>query len=64
MAPEVLNKSKYTEKADIYSFGLVLWSMVTGQQPFEDINPFAIANEVAKVRRFLFVLFVLFVLVT
>jgi len=48
MAPEVLNKSKYTEKADIYSFGLVLWSMVSGQQPFEDINPFAIANEVVN----------------
>jgi serine/threonine protein kinase len=50
MAPEVLSKSKYTEKADIYSFGLVLWSMVAGQQPFQDLNPFAIANEVVNVR--------------
>jgi len=48
MAPEVLARSKYTEKADVYSFGLVLWAMVSGKQPFDDVNPFALANAVVK----------------
>ena len=29
MAPEVLMSSQYTHKADIYSFGIVLWEIVT-----------------------------------
>jgi len=29
MAPEVISRSKYTEKADVYSYGLVLWAMVS-----------------------------------
>lgn len=36
MAPEVLNNEKYSEKADIYSFGMVLWEIFTGNRPYED----------------------------
>jgi hypothetical protein len=32
-APEVLTNEKCTEKADIFSFGIVLWEIVTGEQP-------------------------------
>jgi len=37
VAPEILsdNSMPYTEKADIYSFGLVLWEIVTGKTPYE-----------------------------
>jgi serine/threonine protein kinase len=48
MAPEVISRSKYTEKADVYSYGLVLWAMCTGKSPFADINPFALANALVK----------------
>ncbi|KAG5189061.1 kinase-like domain-containing protein, partial [Tribonema minus] len=34
MAPEVARKEHYNEKADIYSFGLLLWEMITLQQPY------------------------------
>lgn len=30
MAPEILNEEKYNEKADIYSFGVVLFFMLSG----------------------------------
>ncbi|EGD80109.1 TKL protein kinase [Salpingoeca rosetta] len=33
MAPEVLMGSKYDAKADVFSFGVVLWEMVTEHQP-------------------------------
>uniref|UniRef100_A0A7S3FUM0 Protein kinase domain-containing protein n=1 Tax=Strombidium rassoulzadegani TaxID=1082188 RepID=A0A7S3FUM0_9SPIT len=33
MAPEILRGEKYTEKADVYSFGVILWELITGQIP-------------------------------
>ena len=43
MAPEVLSKNKYSEKADVYSFGIVLMEIFTGnlpysQPPFDKMN--------------------------
>jgi len=35
MAPELFSGKAYTKSADIYSFGMVLWEMVTGKIPFE-----------------------------
>lgn len=33
-APEVLRSETYSDKADIFSFALVLWFMCTGRRPF------------------------------
>ena len=43
MAPEVLKKEKYSEKADIYSFGIVLYEMFSGHrayglEPYKSMN--------------------------
>jgi serine/threonine protein kinase len=38
MAPEVLTGNSYTESADIYSLGLVLWEMLTGQCPYDGMK--------------------------
>ena len=34
MAPEVVLGMPYTEKVDVYSFGLLLWQMTSGEAPF------------------------------
>ncbi|RHZ84019.1 hypothetical protein Glove_86g150 [Diversispora epigaea] len=34
MAPEVLRGEKYTQASDIYSFGMIMWEIETGQLPF------------------------------
>lgn len=34
MAPEVALSQSYNEKADIYSFGILLWQIGTGKLPF------------------------------
>ena len=37
-APEILMGNKYSEKADIYSFGILLSEMDTGQSPYTDVR--------------------------
>lgn len=32
-APEVLMGAKCSNKVDIYSFGVILWELVTGESP-------------------------------
>src|ERR1700722_10247430 len=34
VAPEVLRKQPYTKAADIYSFGMIMYFVATGKQPF------------------------------
>src|SRR5438874_2615050 len=36
LAPEVLTKKPYTQKSDIYSFGMIMWEHTTGKKPFHD----------------------------
>jgi len=36
MAPEVARHQHYTEKVDIFAFGLILYFMSSGRQPFRD----------------------------
>lgn len=38
MAPEVIQGKAYYESADIYSMGLVIWEMLTGQCPYEGMK--------------------------
>ncbi|CAH8386481.1 unnamed protein product [Eruca vesicaria subsp. sativa] len=39
MAPEMIKRKPHGRKADVYSFGLVLWEMVAGAIPYEEMNP-------------------------
>ncbi|KAK6152330.1 hypothetical protein DH2020_014965 [Rehmannia glutinosa] len=39
MAPEVLRDEPSNEKADVYSFGVILWELATLQQPWDNLNP-------------------------
>jgi serine/threonine protein kinase len=34
MAPEVLNSAPYDERSDVYSFGIMLWEILTNSVPF------------------------------
>ncbi|OVA14914.1 Protein kinase domain [Macleaya cordata] len=49
MAPEMIKHKAYGRKVDVYSFGLVLWEMVAGAIPYEDMTPiqaaFAVVNK-------------------
>jgi serine/threonine protein kinase len=38
MAPEVLANQSYNEKADVYSYGIILWELLTRECPYEDMT--------------------------
>ncbi len=42
MAPEVLLNKEYDESADLYSFGIVLWELLTGEDPFPNIDTYSV----------------------
>jgi serine/threonine protein kinase len=40
MAPEVMLFQKFNEKCDVYSFGIILWELLTRDVPFKDHNSY------------------------
>jgi len=46
-APEILLQSMpYTDKADVYSFGMVLWELLTHEAPFAGMHPLQIVRAI------------------
>ncbi|KAL3504424.1 hypothetical protein ACH5RR_034265 [Cinchona calisaya] len=39
MAPEVINHQPYDQKADVFSFAIVLWELVTAKVPYDTMTP-------------------------
>ncbi|RUS77283.1 hypothetical protein EGW08_014947 [Elysia chlorotica] len=46
MAPELLAAKEVTAKADVYSFGILLWEMFTREIPYADCTVFQILEQV------------------
>ncbi|GAB0496209.1 hypothetical protein MMPV_007521 [Pyropia vietnamensis] len=47
MAPEIVRSERYTSAADVFSFGMVLWELWTGQVPYKGLMPAQLMYEVA-----------------
>ncbi|KAK7283770.1 hypothetical protein RIF29_13516 [Crotalaria pallida] len=48
MAPEVIEHKPYSHKADIFSFGIILWELLTGKLPYENLTPLQAAIGVVQ----------------
>lgn len=51
MAPEVIRHESYSSNADVYSFGICLWQLITREVPFSTMTPIQAAYAVAEGRR-------------
>ena len=38
MAPEIMRGEPYKEESDVYSFGMILWELLTGKIPYENLS--------------------------
>ncbi|XP_032675521.1 mitogen-activated protein kinase kinase kinase 11-like [Odontomachus brunneus] len=47
MAPEVIKKSTFSKASDVWSYGVLLWELLTGEIPYKGIDTLAIAYGVA-----------------
>jgi len=47
MAREILLGQKYSEKADVYSFGVIIWETIFIKKPYEGIHPLRVISMVA-----------------
>ncbi|GMJ05640.1 serine/threonine/tyrosine kinase 46 [Hibiscus trionum] len=48
MAPEVIEHKPYDHKADVFSFGIMLWELLTGKLPYEYLTPLQAAVGVVQ----------------
>ncbi|XP_075654463.1 serine/threonine-protein kinase STY17-like isoform X2 [Castanea sativa] len=48
MAPEVIEHKAYDHKADVFSFGIVLWELLTGELPYSLLTPLQAAVGVVQ----------------
>uniref|UniRef100_A0AC35UDP5 Protein kinase domain-containing protein n=1 Tax=Rhabditophanes sp. KR3021 TaxID=114890 RepID=A0AC35UDP5_9BILA len=44
IAPEILEKGIYKKYCDIYSFAVIMWEMITGEEPFSQTSPIDVYN--------------------
>ena len=50
MAPEVLQHESYSNMADVYSFAVVLWQLISCKEPYVNVSQIEVARKVALER--------------
>ena len=46
MAPELFNKTSYSEKVDVFAFGTLLWEIICREIPYNGLDPLDIKEQV------------------
>jgi serine/threonine protein kinase len=50
-APEIIRGVKYDERVDVYSFGIIMWQVVTRREPYAGRNFMGVSLDVLEGRR-------------
>ena len=51
MPPEIMKAGKYEMSSDVFSYGMILWELLTGEIPYYGLNPNQIIGLVADCRK-------------
>lgn len=55
MAPEMITSQEWSDRTDVYSFGIIMWEIFSGKTPFvepgENVNPMSLLFRIAKGER-------------
>ncbi len=51
MAPEIMKRLKYEEASDVFSYGMILYEIITGEIPYSNLKPNQIIGIVADCRK-------------
>eukprot|EP00959_Pyramimonas_sp_CCMP1952_P293773 6144364-Pyramimonas_sp.AAC.2 len=46
--PEIIQHEEYTDKADVWSLGCILYYMLRLEPPFEGSNPLTVASKIVE----------------
>ena len=50
-APEIIRGEKYDERADVFSFGIIMWQVVTRKEPYAGRNFMGVSLDVLEGKR-------------
>jgi len=50
-APEIFQGSLYSEKADVYSYGIILWEIIFRKKPWDGMHSMRVTNYVSDGKR-------------
>ncbi|PRP82797.1 hypothetical protein PROFUN_10012 [Planoprotostelium fungivorum] len=48
MSPEAILKQQYSTKSDVFSFGVVIWEIISEESPWANVKPVDVAFKVAR----------------
>lgn len=51
MPPEIMRAQKYEDSADVFSYGMIVWEMITAEIPYYGLTPSQIIGVVADCKR-------------
>lgn len=51
MSPEIIESQNYTKAGDVYAFGIILFQIMTNEEPFKKINGYNIFKKVVEGER-------------
>ncbi len=51
MAPEVISGQRYNQKADVYSYGIVMWEIASQSEPWADVEADFLLNKLLELIR-------------
>jgi len=51
MPPEIMKGNRYEESSDVYSYGMILWEMITGEIPYYGMTSIQIIGIVGDFRK-------------